>query len=62
MTRSVNVSEVNYINSFKLKAELKRRFQYQFNPPPFSTRRVEISLPFIVYEHEYIEAKARDML
>ena len=28
MTRSVNVSEVNYINSFKSETELKRRFQY----------------------------------
>ena len=37
MARSVNVSEVNYISSFKLKAELKQRFQYQFNLPPPST-------------------------
>ena len=28
MARSVNVSEVSYINSFKSRAELKRRFQY----------------------------------
>ena len=28
MTRSVNVSEINYISFFKSKAELKRRFQY----------------------------------
>ena len=62
MARPVNVSEVSYINPFRSEAELKRRFQYQFNSPPPSTRRVEVSLPLIVYEHEYIEAEARDML
>ena len=62
MARSVNVNEVSYISSFKSGAELERRFQYQFNPPPSLTQRVEVSLPFIVYEHEYIEAEARDML
>ena len=28
MARSVNVSEISYINSFKSGAKLKRRFQY----------------------------------
>ena len=31
MIRSVNVSEINYINSFKFETNLKRRFQYNFN-------------------------------
>ena len=62
MARSVNVSEINYISSFKSGAELKQRFQYQFNLSPPSTRRIKVSLSFIVYEYEYIEAEARDML
>ena len=64
MTRSVNVSEVNYINPFKLETDLKRRFQYNLDLLSSSllTRRREISLSLIVYEHDYIEAEARDML
>ena len=62
MARSANVSEVSYISSFRSGAKLERRFQYQFNLPPPSTRRVKVSLPLIMYEHEYTETKARDML
>ena len=66
MARSFNVNETNYISSFKSEADLERRFQYQFSSlsssPPLSTQRVEVSLPSIVYEHEYTEAEARDML
>ena len=64
MIRSINVSEINYINSFKFEANLKRRFQYNldFLSSSLSTRRREISLSFIVYEHDYTEAEARDML
>ena len=62
MARSVNVSEVTYISLFKSGAELKRRFQYQSNLLPPSTWRVKVPLPLIVYEYEYIEAEARDML
>ena len=64
MIRSVNVSEVNYISFFRFETDLERRFQYNFDflPSFLSTRRREISLPFIVYEHDYIEAEARDML
>ena len=44
MTRSVNVSEISYINSFRSKVDLKRRFQYNdFLPSFLPTRRVEIS-------------------
>ena len=64
MIRSVNVSEVNYISSFKFETDLKRRFQYNldFLSSFLSTRRRKILLSFIVYEHDYIETKARDML
>ena len=64
MIRSANVNEVNYISSFKFETDLKRRFQYNldFLSSSLSTRRREISLSFIVYEHDYIEAEARDML
>ena len=64
MIRSVNVSEINYINFFKFETNLKRRFQYNFDflSSFLSTRRQEISLSFIVYEHDYIEAEARDIL
>ena len=62
MTRLINVNKVNYINFFKLKAKLKRCFQYQFNFSLFLTRRVEVSLSFIIYKHEYIKAEARNML
>ena len=62
MTRPANISEVSYISPFRPGAELERRFQYQFNPPPPPTRRVEVPLPPIVYGHEYTEAEARDML
>ena len=64
MVKSANVSEANYISSFKSEADLKRRFQYNLDllPPSLPTRRREISLPLIVYEHDYIEAEARDML
>ena len=62
MARSVNVSEASYISHFRPGAELERRFQYQSNPPPPPTRRVEVPLSLIVYGHEYIEAEARDML
>ena len=64
MIRSVNISEINYINFFKFETNLKRRFQYNLDllSSSLSTRRREISLSFIVYEHDYIEAEARDML
>ena len=64
MIKSVNVSEVNYINSLKSETNLKRRFQYNFDSLSsfLSTRRREILLLFIVYEHDYTEAEARDML
>ena len=64
MIKSINVSEVNYINFFKSETNLKRRFQYNFDflSSSLSTRRQEISLSFIVYEHDYTEAEARDML
>ena len=41
MTKSVNVSEVNYINSFKFETDLKRYFQYNsdFLSSSLPTRR-----------------------
>ena len=64
MIRSTNVSEINYISPFKFEANLKRRFQYNLDllSSSLSTRRREISLSFIVYEHDYTEAETRDML
>ena len=62
MARPVNVSEASYISPFRPGAELERRFQYQSNPLPPPTRRVEVPLPPIVYGLEYTEAEARDML
>ena len=60
--RLANISEVNYISSFKPEIELKRLFQYNSLPSSLSTRRIEISLPLIVHEHEYTEAETRDIL
>ena len=64
MIKSINVSEINYINSFKFKTNLKRYFQYNFDflSSFLSTRRRKISLLFIVYEHDYIKAKICDIL
>ena len=62
MARSANVNEVSYISSFKSGAELERRFQYQFNLSPSSTRRVKVPLPLIMYEHEYTGTEARDIV
>ena len=64
MIRLINVSEINYINSFKSETDLKRRFQYNldFLPSFLSTRRREISLSLILYEHDYTETEVRDML
>ena len=64
MIRSVNVNDVNYINFFKFETNLKRRFQYNFDflSSFLSTRRREISLSFVVYEHDYIKAEACDIL
>ena len=62
ITRLVNVSKTSYISPFKSETKFNRCFYYQFNSLLLPTRRVEVLLSLIVYEHEYIEAKARDIL
>ena len=64
MIRSVNVNEINYINSFKFEANLNRRFQYIFDflSSSLLTQRREILLSFIMYKYNYIEAETCNIL